>query len=155
MCSPCSAPAAELVTHIEPRAGPAKRSSRWAKSAIGRPGSDGADLGRHRGELEPGDEARQMVRVGPDVAQHQRGGALRGVEAPVRGGIPVGLGRPREVALDVLDVDLADRAERAVPHHRAGVADHRVAGVVVGQAEHAAARPHPPHQIERVVEAWW
>jgi hypothetical protein len=55
-------------------------------------------------------------------------------------------------ALDVLDVDLPDGAERATPDHRAGVADQRVAGVVEGDAEDPAARLHPGDQVLRVGE---
>ena len=56
------------------------------------------------------------------------------------------------MALDVLDVDLADRAERAVPDHGAGVADQGIARVVVGDAEDEAARLDPPDQVLRVRE---
>jgi hypothetical protein len=88
--------------------------------------------------------------VGADVAQDQRCAALLGREAPARRRIAVGFGRGREVALDVLDVELADGAERPAFHLRAGVPDHGVAGVVVGQAEHAPARAHALDQVESI-----
>ena len=45
-----------------------------------------------------------------------------------------------------------DRAELARAHPLARLAHQRVAGVVVGQAEHEAGAPHRPHQVERVVD---
>ena len=98
-----------------------------------------AELGRDLGQLEPDDEAREMMGMGADVAEHQRCAAQLGHEAPVGGRLAVGLGRPGEIALDVLHMQLADRPELAALHHGAGVAHHRIAGVIVGQAEYQAA----------------
>jgi hypothetical protein len=94
------------------------------------------ELGCDLTELEAGDVGGEMVGVGADVAQHQGRPALRRREAPVGRRIAIGFGRGGEVALDVLDVELADGAERAGPHHGPGVAHHRIAGVIVCGAEH-------------------
>ncbi len=44
-------------------------------------------------------------------------------------------------------------AEIAGRHHVAGLADHRIAGVVVGQAEHQAGPPHRLDQVEGILQA--
>ena len=47
----------------------------------------------------------------------------------------VGVSFARLAALDVFDLDQLQRPEQAVGDHRPGLADHRVPGVVVCQAE--------------------
>ena len=50
-------------------------------------------------------------------------------------------------ALVVFDGDLAECAQRAALHEVAGLAHHRVAGVVVGDTEHGARLLHGGHQF--------
>ena len=152
MCRPCSAPAAELVTHIEPRAPPAKRSSRCGVVVHLPARHRAAELGGELDELEPGDEAREMVGMGADVAEHQR----RRRPVPARSASsrpdPVGLGLAARWPWMYSTWSWRMRAERAAPDHRPGVAHHRIAGVVVGRAEHEAAASHSLDQVERVGE---
>ena len=93
----------------------------------------------------------RFSRVRPDVAH--------AAAAPAAGGIraPLGLlhARPFETggepALRVLDDDLAQPAEIALPHEVAGQLHHRIAGVVVGQGEHAPALPDDLAELPRLV----
>ena len=65
---------------------------------------------------------------------------------------PVASSLRGQPVLRVLRLDHADRAELARADPLARLAHQRVAGVVVGQAEHEAGAPHRPHQVERVVD---
>jgi hypothetical protein len=92
-----------------------------------------------------------VVRVRADVAEHERGAAGDGIEAPRPAG-RISLDQRRVVPLDVGHVDLAHLADLAGLHHRAGLPDHRVGAVVVGKAEHQAGLAHLAHERQRVGE---
>ena len=89
--------------------------------------------------------------MGADVADSATA-ALRRIGAPGRL-LLAGLLEPRgQPVLRVLDLHHAQLAELARLDPRARLAHHRMAGVVVGQAEHEAGAAHGPHEVERVVE---
>src|SRR3569832_793448 len=50
-------------------------------------GDHGADVGRDAYERLPGDERYQMMRMGADIAEHQRGPAALGLQPPAPLGI--------------------------------------------------------------------
>jgi hypothetical protein len=131
-----STPAAAWVTQNEPRAPLSNRSSRPGVVVDETVGHDVADLGGDLGDLEAGDEPDQVVGVGADVADHERRPAPNGVVAPGERTVGVGVALGRLAALHVLDLDQLELAELTVGDHRPRLADHRVPGVVVGQAEH-------------------
>jgi hypothetical protein len=89
-------------------------------------------------DLEPGHVADELVHVAADVAHHVRRAALRGSRRQrSRAGIwPLDGGRER--ALPIARLDQMHRADAAGLDHRAHLADHRIAAVVVGQAEDPA-----------------
>ena len=65
---------------------------------------------------------------------------------------PVASSLRGQPVLRVLRLDHADRAQLARADPLARLAHQRVAGIVVGQAEHEAGAAHRPHQVERVVD---
>ncbi len=98
---------------------------------------DVADVGADLRDLESGDVSHEVVSVRSDVAHDQRRSATDRVVTP---GHRVGLGSVgvafgRLAALHVLDLDELDRPEQTVGHHGSRLAHHRIARVVVGQAE--------------------
>ena len=90
--------------------------------------------------------------MGADVAHHQRRAAALRVEAPGQGAARRRVAFMRFAALHVLDLNQADGAELSGIDHRPGLPHHRVAGVVVGQAEHDAGGLHPRVQCLRFGE---
>src|SRR5262249_46698935 len=80
---------------------------------------------------EPGDVAAEVVGVRADVAEAARGAGLLRVGTPL-GLLLVGRLEPRaQPALDVTTTDGVDLAELAAEHHLAGLANERIACVVV------------------------
>ena len=94
-----------------------------------------ADLGGHIGDLEACHEADEIVCVRADIAHDERWPAPHGVVAPGERAVSVRISLAGPAALDVLDLDQLDHSEQAIGHHRFRLADHRVAGVVVREAE--------------------
>ena len=95
---------------------------------------EGADVGADPVQREPGDVARQVLGVAPDVAEGP-GPGFFGVRPPDGLLHPALLDGLREPALAVLRDHLADLAQLAVRHHRPRVLHEGVARVVVRQRE--------------------
>src|SRR5262249_35684691 len=86
-------------------------------------------------DARAGDVLGEVRRVRPDVPHRAaRTGELR-IDAPARLLLSGRFELVAEPALEVLDVDLADLAELARLHEVRRLAHHRVAGVVVRDAE--------------------
>ena len=108
---------------------------------------EGRQIGADVRDLQAGDVLGQVRGVGADVADAAAGAGLLGVGPPTGlhlAGLLEGRGQP---ALRVLHDDLADLAQIALSHHVAGQLDHRVAGVVVHQAEDQARLLHELLQL--------
>ena len=80
-----------------------------------------------------------MVGVGADVAEDEGGAGAFGGEFPAEfGGEFTGFDRGAHAGLEIVDLDGAQIADDAGGEHGAGLADHRVAGIGVGEAEDVA-----------------
>ena len=115
-------------------------------------GHDVADLRGDGADLESGDEAQQVVRVGADVTHHQRRPTLDRVVAPRQCTLGIGVAFGGLAALHVFDLDQLDLAELAVGDHGPGLTHHRIARVVVGQAEHEAGVADGGNDVGRLGE---
>ena len=73
-----------------------------------------------------------------DVAERPAGPRALGIDPPLGLLVAGRLGRAGQPVLRIFDLDEADLAEFAVPHHLAHAAHQRIAGVVVGEGEDAA-----------------
>lgn len=101
-------------------------------------GNEGGEVGAEGLDGEAGDEFGEVFGVGSDVAHAAAESGLGGIGAPC--GLFLALlfeggGQP---ALGVFDEDTAKGAEGTGPDAGASLADHGVAGVVVGEHEEAA-----------------
>jgi len=85
--------------------------------------------------MQPGYKARDVVGMRADVAEATAGPALRGIRAP--GGLFLSgvLKRGGQPVLRVFDLHDANLSELAVGDHLAGLADHRIARVIVRESE--------------------
>jgi len=101
---------------------------------------------------EPGHVAAEVVGVGADVAEAAGGTAPGGIGAPGRLLLPLALEPRPQPPLDVFGPDRLDFAELAPEDHRPGLADERVAGVVVGDHEHRSRAVHQPRELLRLGE---
>ena len=103
-------------------------------------GNEGREIGGDRVELEPGDEQREIMRVHADVGQARRGAGARGIGAPFRLFLALGVDRMGQPILDIGGVDDADVAEFAGRDHLARLPHHGIAGVVERHREDEVAR---------------
>ena len=107
-----------------------------------------AQVGCDAGDRAPGDETGEMLRVAADRAHHERLPAALRVEDPAQ---PVVLrallDARREPALDVLDLDEPDRAQRAVVDEHPRVARHRIRRIRVRDGEQAVAATRSRDEI--------
>ena len=109
-------------------------------------GDEVREVGSELGAFMPGDEFGEVEGVGADVAERPAGAALAG--SPRQSACfcrwSRSVGQP---VLCVLGLDDADGAEFAGLDHLAGLPDHRIAGVVVGQAK---SRPERCTELDEV-----
>ena len=110
-------------------------------------GHEGREVGGDLEDGHSGDELDDVLGVGADVGHASGDAGLLGIDAP--GGLLAGVGGG-EPAQGVLHVDLPDLAQGAAGDQLSGLADHRVAGVVVEEAEHPAGLLHQRLQRERL-----
>ena len=97
-----------------------------------------AEVGAQALDLQAGDRGDQVLRVRADVADGARRPTARGVQTPAGLLVAAVLERGGEPALAVLAHHLAQRAQFAGRHHGTRLPHHRIATVVVGDAEHRA-----------------
>jgi hypothetical protein len=98
-------------------------------------GDESSQIGGERVERKAGDKVRQVEGMGPDVAGRTARPGPRGIGAPVGlllAGAFQGFGQP---VLGIFDLDDPQLSELTPRDHGLGVADHRIAGVVVGEGE--------------------
>ena len=111
----------------------------------------GADV-RENGTDPPARHVgRELVRVRSDIAEDVARAAACRVETPLQpGGHALGLrlDAGSERALHVGDVHQVNGAQFPRRNGGTGLPDHGIAGVVVGQAEHALNVPHPPREVD-------
>ena len=108
---------------------------------------EGAEVGAQALELQTGDGGDQVLGMRADVAQCAGRATAGRVGAPAGLLVVAALELGGQPALVVLDHHLAHLADRAGGHQRARLAHHRVAAVVVGHAEHAAAALDGAQQV--------
>ncbi len=109
-----------------------------------------AEVGTQRSDALTGDVLSQLECVGTDVAQAATAAGAQRIELP-RLVFDAGRGKiAGQPALWVLDHDLADAAQFAAQHAGPCLLHHRIATVVVGQAEETPAAPHQVHQLLRL-----
>ena len=125
-----------------PRTPPSRRSSTAASSSSRRPGTTVARSAQTLRDVPARDRRGEVLGVRADVAHRAGDARARRVGAPRGLLVPGRLEPRREPALAVLDDDLAQLAQLAARDHVARVPDERVAGVVVGDAEHGALARH-------------
>ena len=127
-----------------PLAPPAKRSMTWALSSSAPAGDEGGEVGAQALQPQPGDEGGEVHGVGGDVAGAAGRARARRVGAPAGLLLARVLELGRQPVLRVLGLDHPDRA-RAGPSATIWprLPDHRVAGIIVGQREHAARLARP------------
>ena len=101
---------------------------------------------------QAGDEAGEIVGVGADVAERSRRGRCAPGRCASRLLLAGVLKRRGEPVLRIFDLDHAELAELAGGDHLARLPDHRIAGVVVGQAEDSPVRSDRLARGQRVVE---
>ena len=104
------------------------------------PRHESRQIRRDRIDLEAGDEQRQIVRVHADVGEARRGAGARGIGAPFRLLLAIGVDRLRQPVLDIGGVDDPDVADLAGSDHFARLPDHGIAGVVERHCEHQPSR---------------
>ena len=115
-------------------------------------GHEGRQLAGEAFQSEAGNEAGQIVGVGADVADRAAGTGPVGIDAPAGLLGAFVLGPARQPVLDIDRVDDTDRTEFARRHHRAGLPDHRVAGVIVGEHEELPRAGRDGREIARLRE---
>ena len=86
-------------------------------------------------QRQAGDEIGQIERMGADIPGGPTRTGFGRIGAPVGLFLPRGLQRFGQPVLRIFHLHKADVAKRARTHHGLGLADHRVAGVIVGQSE--------------------
>ena len=117
-----------------PRAPPFQRSRIWSLSSLRRPLTKVREVGEQRVELQPGDEAGEIVGVGADVAEAPPAPDCFGSVRQSACFWPVFSKRLGQPVLRVFGLHDAEVAELAGGDHGARLPDHRIAGVVVGDA---------------------
>ena len=124
---------------VEDAAGAAREAQEHVAVVLQRPAVDErGQVGAQGLDAKPGDRLGEVLGVRSDVADAATdAGALR-VGAPVRLLLALRFEFGGEPALRILDDDLAHPAELTAADPVPGLLDHRIAGVVVGQAEDEA-----------------